>query len=180
MALGEVFDESKRLSATINDFLFLSKTDDQRMKINTESLNVCKIIESVSKAMQVVADHKSIRIETVVPQNEVMVMADGNKIKQLLTILIDNAIKYSNPNSRVLIRLESKPKVRIIVQDFGHGINSKDLPHIFERFYRSDTARADLGNGLGLSIAEWIAEAHDLKIDVKSKLGKGSTFSLTF
>lgn len=179
-ALSEIFEESKRLSATINDLLFMSKSDDQRIKINMEKRDLVKIIASVSKGMQVVADQKSIKIETSTPNKEVNAMVDSDKIKQLLTILIDNAIKYSQNNSQVLIKLEDKPKVKISVKDFGQGISSKDLPHIFERFYRADNSRTDSGSGLGLSIAKWIAEAHKIKISVRSQLGKGSNFNLTF
>jgi len=180
LAFTEVFEESKRLSTTINDLLFISKSDGQRLKLHMELQDLTKLVTTVSKRVQVVADQKAIKIETTVPANQVLVMADGDKIKQLLTILLDNAIKYSHAKSKIVLRLETKPKPQVFVTDFGQGISSQDLPHIFERFYRSDSSRTDSGSGLGLSIAEWIAEAHNIKLGVRSRLGKGSTFSLTF
>jgi signal transduction histidine kinase len=127
-----------------------------------------------------VADKSSIKIDVATPNKSVLVNADEDKIKQLLTILLDNAIKYSESGSRVAVKLEEKPRIKLSVQDFGQGIDPQDLPHVFERFYRSDKSRTDSGSGLGLGIAKWIAEAHRMKIDVKSELGKGSTFTLTF
>lgn len=179
-ALNEVFEESKRLSTTINDLLFISKSDDERIKLTMEKQDLTGLIATLAKSLQPLANPKSIKIETAGPNKQVIVTADGDKIKQLLTILIDNAIKYSENKSKIFIRLEDKPRVKISVKDVGRGIDPEDLPHIFERFYRSDKARADTGSGLGLSIAQWIAEAHNIRIAVRSSPGKGSTFSLIF
>jgi len=179
-ALDQVFEESQRLSAIINDLLFLSKGDSQNIKLKLAKIDLVKVIEKVTKAMQFVADKSSIKIDVATPNKSVLVNADEDKIKQLLTILLDNAIKYSESGSRVAVKLEEKPRIKLSVQDFGQGIDPQDLPHVFERFYRSDKSRTDSGSGLGLGIAKWIAEAHRMKIDVKSELGKGSTFTLTF
>jgi len=179
-ALNQVFEESQRLSNIINDLLFLSRGDAQNIKLNFTQIDLIRVIEKVTKAMQFVADKNFVKIETITPDKSTTANADEDKIKQLLTILLDNAIRYSKGGSKVIIKLEEKPKIKLSVQDFGEGIDPQDLPHIFERFYRSDKSRTDSGSGLGLSIAKWIAEAHSIGIEVKSELGKGSTFSLTF
>lgn len=179
-ALDQVFEESKRLSVTINDLLFLSKSDSQTIQLKLKRVDLTRVIEKVTKALQFVADKKNIRLETVLPTKTIAVSVDEDKMKQLLTILIDNAIKFSKEGSKIIIRLEEKPKIKLAVQDFGMGIDPQDVPHIFERFYRSDRSRTDSGSGLGLSIAKWIAEAHNINLDTKSQLDKGSTFSLTF
>jgi two-component system, OmpR family, sensor histidine kinase CiaH len=179
-ALNQVFEESQRLSTTINDLLFLSKGDSQNIKLKMARVDLTKIMEKVNNAMQFVADKNSIKIEEISPDKAVLVNVDEDKIKQLLTILIDNAIRYSERGSKVIMKLEDKPRIKLSVQDFGQGIDPQDLPHIFERFYRSDKSRSDSGSGLGLSIAKWIVEAHNIRMDVKSEPEKGSTFSLIF
>lgn len=179
-ALEGVYEESKRLNIIINDLLFISKNDGQRMNLTMENQDLTKVVPAVAKTTQIVANHKSIRIEAVIPDKEVIINGDRDKLIQLLTILIDNAIKYSENNSKIILKLENKPKIKVSVKDYGEGIDPKDLPHIFERFYRSDTSRSESGTGLGLSIAQWIAEAHNAKLEVRSQIGKGSTFSLIF
>jgi signal transduction histidine kinase len=179
-ALSQVFEESQRLSTTINDLLFLSKGDSQSIKLNLARVDLVQIVEKVAKAMQFVADKKGVRIETYLPKKGVFINADEDKIKQLLTILLDNASKYSKKDSRILVKLDKKQKIKLSVQDFGPGIDPQDLPHVFERFYRSDKSRTESGSGLGLSIAKWIAETHKIKLGAKSRVGKGSTFNLVF
>jgi signal transduction histidine kinase len=109
----------------------------------------------------------------------VPVSADREMIRRLLLILLDNAVKYSPENSQVTVRVLKEDKgCRIEVEDQGIGIDEKDIPHIFERFYRADKTRSrqTAGTGLGLSIAMEIAERHGGGIEVKSTPGKGSLF----
>ena len=179
-ALKQVFEESQRLSTTINDLLFLSKGDSQTIKLNLVKIDLVKVVQKVAKTMQFVADKGNVRIETSLPNKIVLITADEDKIKQLLTTLLDNAIKYSKNGGRIVLKLEERPKIKLSVQDFGQGIAPEDLPHIFERFYRSDRSRTASGSGLGLSIAKWIMEAHNIKIDVRSRVGEGSNFILVF
>lgn len=114
-----------------------------------------------------------------VGQSAVPVSADREMIRRLLLILLDNAVKYSPENSQVTVRVLKEDKgCRIEVEDQGIGIDEKDIPHIFERFYRADKTRSrqTAGTGLGLSIAMEIAERHGGGIEVKSTPGKGSLF----
>jgi signal transduction histidine kinase len=115
-----------------------------------------------------------------VQEAEVLVSADEQKIKQLLVILLDNALTYSSKPIRIEIT-EQQRDVTISVIDHGVGIPAEDLPHIFDRFYRVDKARAREtgGTGLGLSIAKRIVDAHGGEIDVLSIDGEGTTFIVT-
>jgi signal transduction histidine kinase len=108
-------------------------------------------------------------------------MGDPQRLSQLLYILLDNAIKYTPSGGTVKLKLFQEGNVLTIrAEDNGIGIDEKDLPHIFERFYRADKSRARQmgGHGLGLSIAKWIVDTHHGTIRVSSDLGKGSAFTI--
>ena len=117
----------------------------------------------------------------LVHEDQAQIMGDADRLRQLLLNLVDNAIKYTPAGGKVTLALYREPHhVRIEVADNGLGIAEKDLPHIFERFYRADRARSRRlgGTGLGLSIVEWVAQAHGGAIEVQSEVGMGSTFTL--
>jgi signal transduction histidine kinase len=119
--------------------------------------------------------------EVGLPNTPVPIQADSNALRRALLILIDNAVKYTPTGGSIKVNLEkSKDFALVSVSDTGIGIARADLPHIFDRFWRADKARSreEGGAGLGLSIAKWIVEMHRGSIDVKSDLGKGSTFNL--
>jgi signal transduction histidine kinase len=102
-------------------------------------------------------------------------------LRRLAMALIDNAIKYSHPGGSVKVALRAHSEsVTLTVRDFGMGISSTDLPHIFQRFYRADKARSNGGYGLGLSLASAIAELHGATIEAESTEGEGSLFTVTF
>ena len=111
-----------------------------------------------------------------------MVQGDELRLRELLLNLVENAVKYSHPGGKVEIALlTDEQHARLSVTDQGIGIAPEDQRRIFDRFYRTDVARAHTkkGTGLGLAICEWIAEAHHGHIDVKSTVGHGSTFTVT-
>ena len=111
----------------------------------------------------------------------VIVQGDPDRLKQLALILIDNAMKYAAPDGRVIVSLASAADgVTIEVRDTGLGIASTDLPRVFERFYRAESARAQDpgGTGLGLPIARWIAEEHGGTVELKSERGRGTTATM--
>jgi signal transduction histidine kinase len=111
--------------------------------------------------------------------DQVGVLGDSDRLKQLILNLVDNAIKYTPAGGKVMMSLSKEDgRAQLVVEDTGIGIPAVDLPHIFDRFYRVDKARtrAQGGSGLGLSIAKWIVEAHGGRIEVESKVGAGTTF----
>ena len=111
----------------------------------------------------------------------VMIMGESEMLKRAITTILDNAIKYSKPKSKVDVRIRVVGKKVILdIKDRGIGIDEEEIPLIFNRFYRSDKARSTEGHGLGLSIAKKIVESHNGEIKVASKKDKGTTFSLIF
>jgi signal transduction histidine kinase len=113
-------------------------------------------------------------------EDQALVMGDPDRLRQLLLNLVDNALKYTPPGGEVTLKLgRDDGWVQVSVADTGVGIAPEDLPHIFDRFYRADPSRTRPGgSGLGLSIVQWIAQAHGGHVDVESQPGKGSTFTV--
>ena len=137
--------------------------------------------------MEPIGQEKNIDFEVYV-DNSILLRGDPKRIDQVFRIIIDNAIKYSEENSKVEIKsfdnyqgkynLNGKSGVLLQFKDSGRGISKEDLPHIFERFFRSSDVSEIAGTGLGLAIAKDIIEAHKGSIIVESELGKGTTFNL--
>lgn len=171
-------EELDKISELIKYFLNLSKYEDIGAKLVFETVNLKKPIEEAISQLKVQTESKRITITSDLA--DVSVAGNLTSLTQLTTILLDNAIKYSPEKSEVKIKLIKKDqRAQILVQDFGLGIKASDLPHIFNRFYRADTARSKQqisGYGLGLAIAKSIAERHQGKISAESELGKGSIF----
>lgn len=180
--LNIIYKESDRLSKLIDDLLDLSKIESGKMKMVFAPVEFKSIVARVIDILKKFATDKSISIDTNLPDNLPKLLGDENRITQALINLVDNAIKYTPSKGSVSISASSQDSfVRIDVKDTGIGIPKKDLPRIFERFYRIDKARSrELGGtGLGLSIAKHLVQAHGGEISVTSVLGKGSTFSFT-
>jgi signal transduction histidine kinase len=122
-----------------------------------------------------IAKAKQIKIANNIKDTKINGVED--RLTEVFVILLDNAIKYSPKNGKV--EIESKKenrRIKISIIDHGMGISEKDLPYIFDRFYRSDKSRSEKGYGLGLSIAKKIVESHNGSISVKSEIGKQTTF----
>jgi signal transduction histidine kinase len=134
--------------------------------------------EVAKEATESAADGR-VSVEFVPSEHEVMATFDRERIMQVASILLDNAVKYTPDGGSVTVRVEEEDDgVALAVSDSGVGISEDQLPLVFERFYRTDAARAEEGVGLGLSIARQIAEAHGGTIRATSKVGVGSTFVL--
>lgn len=177
-----IHHESERLSKLINDLLDMSKIESGRIKMVFLPLEVKPLIVRIIGVLDKAAKEKSIRVELDVPQDLPRILADETRLYQVILNLLDNAIKYTPDSGLVKIKASLKDSfVQIDVSDNGIGIPEKDLPRIFERFYRVDKARSrELGGtGLGLSIVKHIVQAHGGQVWVESNPGLGSTFSFT-
>jgi PAS domain S-box-containing protein len=177
-----IHQEGERLSKLINDLLDLSKIESGKMRMVFLPLELRPLVRRILGVLEKSAQEKSINIALDIPENLPRVMADETGICQVILNLLDNGIKYTASGGRVKISVSIKDKfVQIDVSDTGIGIPEKDLPRIFERFYRVDKAHSrELGGtGLGLSIVKHIVQAHGGGVWVKSELGLGSTFSFT-
>ncbi len=182
--LEDMKNEIRRMTKIVTDLLTLARADAGVTTIMKEKFDLASVAGQVSRSLQPLAAGKGITM-TLSGETAVPIFADRERLKQLLVILIDNAIKYTPAGGRVGISLTTAatPKrcVVLTVQDTGVGIPETQRHLIFERFYRVDKARSreEGGTGLGLSIANWIVEVHGGKIKVESAPGAGSSFIIT-
>ena len=152
------------------------------MKMEFEPLEIMPIVSRCVNVLEKTAKDKKLSIKLDTPADLPKVLGDHKRLSQVFLNLLDNAIKYTPEGGSITVGANSKEKiVQVDIPDTGIGIAEKDLPRIFERFYRVDKARSrELGGtGLGLSIVKHIIQAHSGQIWVQSTLGRGSTFSFT-
>ncbi|OIK16485.1 two-component sensor histidine kinase [Bacillus sp. MUM 116] len=178
--LSNMRQEVKHMTNLVGDLLTLARSDSNKMELKAEEFDFWKLGEITVESIRPLADAKGISLY-LNDQSVLLVIGDPQRLSQALYILLDNAIKYTPNGGNVSIQLVQEGNFLIMkVQDNGIGIEAKDLPYIFERFYRADKSRARQmgGHGLGLSIAKWIVETHQGTIKVSSEIGKGSTFTV--
>jgi two-component system OmpR family sensor kinase len=175
--LGDVNKEIDRLNLVISDLLRMVQYDQAEESLKPEEVAVDELCREAAKRLSPIASQKGITIATNL--EPVIAWADPVKLEQAFFNIIDNAIKYTDGEGTVTVALTRDDGfARVSISDQGIGIPEKDLPHIFDRFYRVDKARsrATGGTGLGLSIVEKIVKLHGGKIQVESVEGKGTTF----
>jgi two-component system phosphate regulon sensor histidine kinase PhoR len=168
------------LDALVQDLLTLSHIETGQIKMHFERFDMYELTEEVIDQLEDKAEKRNIRLKIEGHAQKVIVYADWQRITQVMTNLISNAIKHSNEGGEVLVRFEeAKKQVHVTVTDFGEGIPSEHVERIFERFYRVDKSRSREkgGTGLGLAIVKHILENHGTKAEVESAPGKGSSFS---
>jgi two-component system phosphate regulon sensor histidine kinase PhoR len=168
------------LDALVKDLLTVSQIETGAIKIEKKRINLRPMIEEIFEQLEGKAKKRGVKLVLNCTDEAIDVKADAQKIEQVLVNLIDNGIKYGNQEGKVTVLIEDRKKSYLIsVKDNGPGISEKHLPRLFERFYRIDKSRTKLsgGTGLGLSIVKHIVQAHGSKIQVESKLDKGTSFS---
>ncbi len=175
------------LNDLADDILIVSRIDENRLELEWKEYKPLLIINDILYLMEPIGKEKNIDFEVNVDDN-ILLRGDSKRIDQVFRIIIDNAIKYSDENSKVEIKsidsyqgkynLNGNPGVLFQFKDYGRGISTEDLPRIFERFFRSSNVNEIAGTGLGLAIAKDLIEAHKGNIFVVSELGKGTTFIL--
>lgn len=173
-------EETDKMQKLMNYLLSLSKYEGGQNNFIKKRIDLSKIVAENAEKYKSQAKSKNIKL--TLSTTEVFAKVNGASIEQLVSILIDNAVKYTPQGKSISLSLRKTRNNAVIeVKDGGIGIGEKDLPHIFDRFYRSDTSRSKKeadGYGLGLSIAKSIVDAHKGEIKVESKVGKGSTFTI--
>jgi signal transduction histidine kinase len=182
-ALRGVERESERLSRIVDDLLILARADAGERQPRRERIYLDDIADDAASAARALAEQGGVTL-TVDTFEEAVVLGDPDLIRQLLMIILDNAVKFTPPGGRVGIGV-SAPDGRALVEvhDTGIGIPAEQLPHVFDRFYRGDPARArapSAGAGLGLAIARWIAEVHGATIEINSDVGRGTKVAVRF
>ena len=168
------------LDALVQDLLTLSHIETGQIKMHFENIDLYRLTLEVFEQLEEKADKRKIRLKVEGQAEKVIVYADWQRIFQVMTNLVSNAIKHSFEGSDVLVSFETGKKfVTVHVRDFGEGIPPEHLPRIFERFYRVDKSRSREkgGTGLGLAIVKHILENHNSKAEAQSVLGRGSDFS---
>lgn len=168
------------LDALVQDLLTLSHIETGQIKMHFESIDLYKLTEEVFEQLEEKAQKRNIKLKIEGEKEKVFAWADWQRIYQVMTNLVMNAIKHSYEGGQVIVRFEiGKKNVVTHVRDFGEGIPPEHLPRIFERFYRVDKSRSREkgGTGLGLAIVKHILENHNTKAEVKSELEKGADFS---
>jgi len=176
-SLNAMQAESDRMTRMVGDLLLLAQADAGQT-IRREKVELDTLLLEVYRQMRPIAEGIELGIGE---EDQVIVMGDADRLKQLLLNLVDNACKYTPKGGKVTLGLScAEGWARLSVADTGIGIPAQDLPHIFERFYRVDKARSRTagGAGLGLSIVQWIVQAHGGKIGVQSEPGQGTTFTV--
>ncbi len=181
VALEEALQQVSRMTGLVESLLTLARADEGRFALVHDLIPLEPLIREVAETATILGEEPGVTVKVPVIQ-PVTVHGDGERLRQLFLNLATNAVKYTPRGGSVEISLESRHDEAIItVKDDGIGIAAADLPFIFDRFWRVDRARSRTtggGSGLGLAICQWIAHAHNGRIDVSSRLGRGSTFTI--
>jgi signal transduction histidine kinase len=162
----------------VEELLTLARSDSNEQQIRAENFMMDQLLGIIVEQFKQIAEIKDITLNESI-ESDLNFYGDQERLHQLLVILLDNAIKFTPSNGTVFISCKKEGNyLKIIVKDTGIGISMKDLPYIFDRFFRGDKSRSrtEGGTGLGLSIAKWIVEAHSGQINVESKQKEGTTF----
>lgn len=179
-AANDIISDTDRLSSLVSQMLTLARSDAETDAFEMAYVDLAEIALDTARQMKLLADPKQITIESTA-NGAVGVQGDETRLRELVTILIDNSIKYSDDGSSLQVAVRSSGgRAHLTVSDTGRGIPATALPHIFDRFYRADKARSREmgGTGLGLSIARWIVDAHNGDIKIESAEGSGTTVSV--
>ena len=180
-ALSSIERETERLGGIVENLLLLSRADTGELPLKRERLYLDDIAMDATQAAHPLAQSKGVEL-TMSEFEEAPIEGDRTMLRQLVMILLDNSVKFTPSGGRVNVRVvnaDGRPELQ--VQDTGPGIASEQLPHVFERFFRGDPARArSEGAGLGLSIARWIADEHGAAIGITSEQGKGTIVTVQF
>jgi len=176
--INYINSQTDRMSELISEMLSLAKMDTAENQLPLSPINVSKVIESMILMFDAVIYENNIELETNISKN-LFINGDKESLKKLFSIIMDNAIKYTDKNGNITVSLfPEKNKVKMIIRNTGEGIAPENLERIFERFYRVDSSRdrETGGYGLGLSIASSIVKQHKGKIYAKSKVGEFTSF----
>jgi signal transduction histidine kinase len=179
-ALADCLEESDRVVAMLNTLMDISEAETGTMKLAREPVDLARLFEETLELYADMAEEKQQSLTSSSPPG-LAVLADHNRLRQVLANLVDNAIKYTPAGGHVALEAHREAADTIVeVRDTGVGIPAEDQPRVWERLYRGDASRSERGLGLGLSLVRAIVEAHGGRVALTSTPGEGSTFRLTF
>ncbi len=179
-SVDDIINEADRLASLVGQMLTLARADTGAAAAEMAPVDLAALAQDTVREMRLLAAENEITID-VQTQGSSIVEGDELRLRELLTILIDNSLKYSDAGGRVDVTVSGEHgKAVVRISDTGRGIPKESLPRIFDRFYRADKARSrELGgSGLGLAIARWIAETHNGSIQIDSEVGRGTTVTV--
>jgi len=176
----QMLSESKHLQRLVGDLLDLSKLQNLDFKLEMQEISILDVINDSVRSAVKLADHKHISVNFENNVTDTIINGDYGRLRQMIMIIIDNAIKFSPLNSHIQITLTNTDNLAISIKDQGIGIDKKDLPYIFDRFHKTNSNDNLSGSGLGLAIAKQIAIRHDITISVNSEINKGTEFIFRF
>jgi signal transduction histidine kinase len=175
----QMLTENQHLTRLVEDLSLLARTDTDAVLLERRPVDLSTLLTDLAAELSYVAEADGISLDANV-QGQVGVIGDILRLRQLLLILLDNALKHTPPGGTVSVRLSAAHSggARVEVADSGPGIDPVDLPRLFDRFYRVDKARTGEGTGLGLAIARWIVDAHGGRISAGNAAGQGAVFTV--
>jgi two-component system sensor histidine kinase ResE len=182
-----IYDESLRMGRLVKDLLDLARMETGHLELNFQRIHINTLFKRVHRKFSALCKDKGIQIVMECPDDGIVLTnADEDRLEQVLTNLLDNAIRHTLPGAKIMMRVghyqnNDIPSVLIEIEDQGQGIPAADLPFIFERFYKADKARtrgSTTGTGLGLAIVKNIVDSHHGTVNVRSVVGQGTTFSI--
>jgi signal transduction histidine kinase len=173
--------QTERMIKLVNDLLDLARIEAGQLEIRPVSFNLSELVRQVVARMEPECGKKQVTVEVLAEETQdINVVADRDRIDQVLVNLVQNAVQCSSPSSSVEVIVKKCAQAVISVKDDGPGIRQEDMEAIWERFYKADKARTkQAGTGIGLSIVKHILDLHHSPIDVQSEVGKGSIFTFT-
>lgn len=176
--LRSVLDEIRLLSRLVNDLRTLSLVESGALKLHIEPVDLSELLNSTIAAFQSQADAAGVNVKIQVDSGELVVEADAERIREVVENLIANALRYTPEGGRIRISAstEDRDRASIVVSDTGQGIQPEDLPHVFDRFYKTSDSR---GSGLGLAIARDLVTAQHGEIIAESRPGEGTTIRIS-
>lgn len=176
--LINILEEVARLQKIINNLLILSRVESSQLKPNIKLINFSNLVEEIQEQAKILAEEKKIVIKLNKDADAIFINANELRLREMLLNLIENSIKYTDKNGKIVLEFKTDDEnLKIEISDNGMGISKKDLPYIWEPFYKGENA-IDNSTGLGLSIVKKIVEYHNGTINVESTLGTGTKFTI--
>ncbi|MEO8336677.1 MAG: HAMP domain-containing sensor histidine kinase [bacterium] len=172
--------EAQRLGRVVDDLLTLARADAGERPVAREKFFLDDVVLDAAVSIRTLAQAADVTM-IVDEFEETAVLGDANLVRELVVVLLDNAVKFTPPGGSVRVSVMPEPQPTLIVEDTGRGIPSDQLPHVFERFYRGDASRPRQGgSGLGLSIAQWVADVHDARVQLTPASTAGTRATVVF
>jgi signal transduction histidine kinase len=178
-AIEQALSQNVHLARLVDSLSLLARADSGAVTLERGPVDLARLAVEAGNGVEILAEERAVRLRVEAP-HDTWVSGDAGRLRQVLLILLDNALKFTPDHGAITVRVARQGgQARLEVRDSGPGIAAEDLPYLFDRFYRADKARSSGGTGLGLAIARWIVEAHGGRITAANAPGGGALFAVT-